>query len=449
MKNKMIGSIIGIGVLWLGSLACHGQVSHLATLTEPRTGNVIFLHPDGTSVSHWTAARMAIAGPDGMINWDRLPFLAVYRGHMKTALAASSHGGATTHAYGIKVDRDSYGMDRDQPLTALSGKPMSIMHEALAAGLAVGVVNSGNIDEPGTGVFLASTTDRKSGQEIAEKVILSGAHVILSGGERWLLPKGVEGRHGEGQRTDGKDLIAEARTRGYAVVFNRAELAALPEDTRRVLGVFAHHHSFHDETEESLRDKGLPLYAADAPTIGEMTAAALAVLSRQGQHFLLVAEEEGTDNFGNVNNAAGTIEALRRADAAYGVARDYVRHHPDTLLLTAADSDASGLQVIAFTPDLADKPLAKTTLNGAPLDGRDGTASLPFLASPDQFGKRLPFGIAWTGFEDGAGGILARAEGANAQALRSGSCDNSDIYRLMYLTLFGRPADAGSNGTKR
>ncbi len=448
MRHGNITRIIGSGVIWLGSLACHGQATHLDPVAEPITGNVIFLHPDGTSVSHWTAARMAIAGPDGMINWDRLPFLAVYRGHMKTSLAATSHGGATTHAYGIKVDRDSYGMDRDQPLTALSGKPMSIMREALAAGLAVGVVNSGNIDEPGTGVFLASTTDRKSGQEIAGKVVLSGAHVILSGGERWLLPKGVKGRHGEGERTDGKDLIAEARTRGYAVVYNRAELAALPDDTLRVLGVFALHHTFHDETEDSLRKKGLPLYAADAPTIGEMTAAALAVLSRQGR-FLLVSEEEGTDNFGNLNNAAGTLEALRRADAAYGVARDYVQGHPDTLLLTAADSDASGLQVIAVSSDQAGKPLPKTTLNGAPLDGRDGTESMPFLAAPDQFGRRLPFGIAWTGFEDGAGGILVRAEGVNAEALRSGSCDNSDIYRLMYLTLFGRPADAGSNGMKR
>jgi alkaline phosphatase len=363
---------------------------------------------------------------------------------MKTSLAASSHGGATTHAYGVKVDRDSYGMDRDRPLTSLSGKPVSIMREALSAGLAVGVVNSGNIDEPGTGVFLASATDRKNGQDIAEQVVLSGAHVILSGGERWLLPKGVTGRHGKGDRTDGRDLIAEARARGYAVVYTRAELAALPADTRHVLGVFARHHTFHDEPEESLRDKGLPLYAADAPTIGEMTAAALAVLSRQGRRFLLVAEEEGTDNFGNVNNAAGTLEAMRRADAAYGVARDYLQRHPDTLLLTAADSDASGLQVIAVSPALADKPLARTTLNGAPLDGRDGTGSLPFLAAPDQFGNRLPFGIAWTGFEDGAGGILARAEGANAQALRSGICDNSDIYRLMYLTLFGHPADTGS-----
>lgn len=415
--------------------------SHLAPIAEPRTGNVIFLHPDGASVSHWTAARIATTGPDGMLHWDRLPHMAVYRGHMKNALAATSHGGATTHAFGRKVNADSYGMDRDQPLIALSGQPMSIMREALAAGLAVGVVNSGNLDEPGTGVFLASARRRTDGAEIARQIVLSGAHVILCGGERWLLPVGVVGRHGEGARTDGLDLIAEARNRGYAVVYTRAEMAALPEDTRRVLGVFAHHHTFNDRPEEELQEKGLPLYAPDAPTVGEMTAAALAILSRHGVRFLLVAEEEGSDNFGNVNNAAGTLEALRRADEAYRVARDFLRQHPDTLLLTASDSDASGLQVIAFPPEFQGRPLPPATRNGAPLDGRSGTGTPPFLSAPDSAGQRLPFGIAWTGFEDGAGGILARADGINAEALRTGSLDNTDIYRLMYLTLFGRLPD--------
>ncbi len=441
MNRRTALSLTGLCIL-LGLAASGYGVTHLEPVKDPVEGSVIFIHPDGTSVSHWAAARMVIAGPDGMINWDRLPRMAVYRGHMKTALAATSHGGATTHAFGVKVDPDSYGMDRDRPITALSGRSMSIMREALAAGLAVGTVNSGNIDEPGTGVFLASAQSRRDGEEIARQIALSGAHVILAGGERWLLPRGHQGRHGKGARTDGRNLIAEARALGYAVVHTRRELAALPDDTLRVLGVFARHHTFNDKSEENLRKDGLPLYSPDAPTVAEMTSAALAILSRHGKRFLLVVEEEGTDNFGNVNNAGGSIEALRRADAAYGVARDYLRRHPDTLLLTAADSDASGLEVIAFPADRASEHLPRTTANGAPLDGRDGTGSRPFVAAPDQSGNRLPFGIAWSGFEDGAGGILARAEGANADALLSGNCDNSDIYRLMYLTLFGHLPDS-------
>jgi alkaline phosphatase len=66
-------------------------------------GSAIFFHPDGMGVNYWGAVRMRFVGPDGRLNWDRLPHLAVYTGHMKDALTATSHGGATVHAYGVKV----------------------------------------------------------------------------------------------------------------------------------------------------------------------------------------------------------------------------------------------------------------------------------------------------------------------------------------------------------
>lgn len=114
MMIQMALRFTGTFLLLLCIVLDAGAATHLAPLKKPKKGNVIFFHPDGTSVSHWTAARMTIAGPDGTINWDRLPNMAVYRGHMKTSLTSTSHGGATTHAFGMKVDPDSYGMDRDR-----------------------------------------------------------------------------------------------------------------------------------------------------------------------------------------------------------------------------------------------------------------------------------------------------------------------------------------------
>lgn len=408
---------------------------------EPVQGNVIFVHPDGCSVAHWGAARMMWAGPDGFLEWDRMPHMGVYRGHMEDAMAATSHGGATVHAYGRKVDADSYGMDHHTPLTSLSGKQMSIMQEALAAGKSVGIINSGHLNEPGTGCFLASSPSRNMSQFIVEQIMKSGAQVIMAGGEGDLLPAGTIGRHGPGQREDGLDLIQIAQSNGYSVVYTKEELNQLSKDVDRILGVFAHAHTFYDLPEEELRTQGLPFYNPDAPTVAEMMDVALPVLARNPGGFLLVAEEEATDNFSNVLNAPGALEALRRGDAALGVGRKWVHAHSDTLLLTAADSCASGLEVVAphsrseawFPPDA---PLPPTTLEGAPLDGVDGTGTLPFITAPDQAGRRHPFGIAWIGRDDTAGGILARAEGVNAEHL-SGNCDNTDIYRLMYRTLFG------------
>lgn len=57
--------------------------------------------------------------------------------------------------------------------------------------------------------------------------------------------------------------------------------------------------------EEQLHEQGLPLYVANAPGVGNMTATAFAISSRHNSRFLLVVEEEGPDNFINTSNAGG------------------------------------------------------------------------------------------------------------------------------------------------
>ncbi|MCD5398017.1 alkaline phosphatase, partial [candidate division NPL-UPA2 bacterium] len=302
---------------------------------EPR--NVIFFHPDGYGLNHWNVLRFWLVGPDGRLNWDRLPYMAPYTEHMKDAPTASSHGGATTHAYGVKVARDSFGLDEHQVITALSGRQMSIMEEAIQAGFATALIGSGCITEPGTAAFVASVEERGMREEIAKQVIEAGVDVILSGGEAWLLPKGVTGRHGKGRRTDGRNLIARAKELGYTVVYNREELKAVAGTAAKVLGVFASGHTFNAMPEERLRAEALPHYWPEAPTMAEMSAAALEILARHPQAatkgFFIVAEEEGTDNFPNAANTSGSFEAGKRADEALGVFADFVAQNPNTLLI--------------------------------------------------------------------------------------------------------------------
>ncbi len=312
----------------------------LPLLSEP--ASVIFIHPDGTGLGHWHAARLLEAGPDGKLNWDRLERAAVYRAHQKNWLSTTSHAGATVHAYGKKVHHDSFGMDKDQPLVSASGSGLSIMQEAIARGIPSGIVNSGHIaepgtavilesvhsilstlellQEPGTAVFLASSETRGDKTGIAEKVLNSGAEVIFCGGEIYLIPEGQTGKHGEeGRRTDGRNLLQEVEADGYTVIYTRDELLALDPGVERVIGIFAAGHTFNAAKEQDLLRDGLPWFDPAAPTLAEMTAKAVEILSRDSDRpFLLVTEEEGTDNFSNNTNAGGAIEALRRADAAIG-----------------------------------------------------------------------------------------------------------------------------------
>lgn len=155
-----------------------------------------------------------------------------------------------------------------------------------------------------------------------------------------------------------------------------------------------------------------------------------------------MVEEEGTDNFSNNNNASGMIEAMKRADDAIGVAQGFLKNRPDTLILTAADSNASGPAIVAGTIKAmpVDRPLPLIDRNGAPMDGIDGAGTRPFVSAPDARGVRLPFAIAWSTVNDGSGGVVARADGLNSDRVK-GNFDNTEVYRVMYLTLFGQWLD--------
>lgn len=610
-------------------------------------GNAIFIHPDGSALNHWNAARMFWAGADGALEWDRLPYTAIYRGHMSDQLTGTSNGGATAHAFGYKPQGpESYGRDRGREILALSGYPGSFLREAANRGRPVGIVNDGDIaGEPGTGAFLAES-DNRGQPELHSLQLLGGRpgfngptntgcsgmmdgvdlkaiepgavdcdvtdgesdpQVILGGGERFFLPAGIpqcttqptlknpqldcfvhSGAEERGlpTREDGRNLLQEAAADGYIVIRTRAEFDALYDkvlNARRwgrtreywapkVLGLFANNDMFNDEEEETLIDRGIvradgdPLpyevaglseahakrkigrlvlwgarfgdednpFGFNPPTPAEMMKLALLILERKADmertNFALVAEVESTDNMPNNHNGIGALRALKRADDLIGVARDFQNRSGEfrrwgdrrTLIITAADSDGSGMQVNAlrgvasstpFNPiacdmdiddpkDTCEMPnpddkVTFTTYNPqfssfesfgddvasansrAFLDGIEGRETPAFLAAPDalsaarsdgnpafanfdgtglgSFGggtvtdANLEFGIAWSAINDTAGGIVTRAEGLNAALLNSGKplrggpgeeplhvrFDNTDVYRMIYLTLFG------------
>ena len=442
--NKIFLPIVFCAVLLIpGCTAPQSDTETKQTKTAASQGNVIFIHPDGTSPSHWGAARMLHYGPDGRLNWDKLSNLGIYLGHLKNQLTATSNAGAVIHATGVKANADSFGLDdKGKPIIAASGKPQTIMEEAVEAKKGTAIINSGIIPEPGPGAFVAKAKSRRDFNEITKQIVESGVDVILGGGEVFYLPKGTPGRHAkaeESEREDGINLIEVAKKKGYTVVYTRDELLKLPADTKKVLGIFAATDTYNDEPEEELQEKNLPLYAPNTPTVAEMLEATLKIVSQNSNGFFIVLEEEGSDNFCNFNNAKGCIKAIKRADDAVGIATDFIEENPNTLLVTAADSDGGGFEVIGVTPKdfPLNQPLPPEGKNGAPWDGKEGTATPPFVSAPDKQGNSYPFAIAWAGFGDYSGSLVAKAHGLNADRLEN-TVDNTDIYRLMYLTLFGK-----------
>ncbi len=297
-----------------------------------------------------------------------------------------------------------------------------------------------------------------------------------------------------GLRTDGLDLAQAAVDEGCTLVRTRADFEALGAavETGRVdpaelqvLALFATQDIFNALSEESLIARGLVdesvpadaketdlvLYGSDPGTPGyrpstapEMAEVATTVLEAHSdaaeQPCATVWEVEGTDNLANTDDAIGTLVEARYTDQMIGVAREALDRDEETTILTAADGNGGGLQVVRYD---IDEPLPATTdvdspstpvdpgaadlddddTNDAfinPLDGRYGQASAPFIAEPDQSGQRLAFGIAWAGTGDCTGGVGSRVEGLVGDEVRASLTerfDNVDVYRVAYLTLFG------------
>jgi len=320
---------------------------------------------------------------------------------------------------------------------------------------------------------------------------------VLGGGERFFLPEGtpqcetevrldcavhidpVDG--GGPNRIDGRNLLQEAALDGWVIVRTRQQFDSLSTWLEgdegiapKVLGLFAADDIFNDVPEERLIREGLVddsrapddkrgrlivwgdrpgTPGFDPPTAAEMTEVALTVLDRHSRErdkpFMLVVEVESTDNMPNKNNAIGALRALRQADEVIAVAQGFQQDRPATLVLTAADSDASGLKLIAPVPKNDAGMVTGLSGNSTgvaaerilhAVDGIEGRNTRPFVAAPNAMGQELEFAIAWAGEEDVGGGVIARAQGANAELLRTTFAegfDNTDVYRMMYLTLFG------------
>jgi glycerophosphoryl diester phosphodiesterase len=422
------------------------------------TGNVIFIHPDGTTPAYFNFARLVEEGPDGRLNWDMMSNAGVYINSIKDDLAPSSNAGAVVHSMGTKPVTASYGLDENgEPVIARSGKQgLTIMEEAIAAGKATAVINSGFIAEPGTGVFLADVPERDDTQDITAEILESGVDIILGGGETDYLPEGTIGVFGEeGTRTDGRNLVEEAEEMGYTVIYTREELQNLPEGTDKVLGIFAASDTYNDTTEEANVEAELENYGQpgneNPPTLAEMLEAALPILNADPDGFMVVAEEEGTDNFGNNNNGRGLVEATKRADDAIGVAMDFIDNEdPNTLLITSADSNAGGPQVADVPQDAETVGTSdvnptfgafqtETDAIDVPLDGQEGRDTAPFVSEADVNGNEFSFGIAYAALNDVPDGVVTKTYGLNAGDLPS-SHENTYIYDIMYRTLFGQDA---------
>ncbi|MFF5175955.1 alkaline phosphatase [Micromonospora sp. NPDC000089] len=306
--------------------------------------NVIFINGDGMSAAQREAARLYLAGLEGQLTMDKLP----YSGQLTTSPRdpkspiTDSAAAATAWSTGEKTYNGAISVDTDgNPLPTLGA-------QAKAAGKATGLVTTAQVTDASPAAFFANTANRSAQDEIARQYIeVTKPDVILGGGEDWWLPADKAGAYpdhpaedpSEASKGTKGDLIAKARKAGYQYVSTADQLAKAKVRNGKLLGLFGNEELFQQRPE----GEG-DLYNPPA-SLATMTTKALDTLSKNKKGFFLFVEEEGIDEFAHENNGGKMLQALGELEKAVAVARNYAATHRDTLVVVTGDHECGGLTV--------------------------------------------------------------------------------------------------------
>jgi alkaline phosphatase len=362
--------------------------------------NVILLIGDGMGDSEITLARNYARGAAGYFEGiDALPMTGQYTHYSldaktgKPNYVTDSAASATAWSSGVKSYNGAIGVDvrrKAQPtLLELSKKK----------GLATGVVSTATIQDATPGAQIAHVVNRGcwgpidtsklcpenalengGAGSISEQLLNLRPDVALGGGAGAFADPAAAGDW------KGKSLIDQAKTRGFRLVANASELAAVTAADQKtpLLGLFSDSHMpVRWQGPKAVRRGNLdvaPVTCAvnaqrgpETPTLAAMTQKAIDLLQPGQKGFFLQVEGASIDKEDHAANPCGQIGETVDLDEAVQVALAFARKRGDTLVIVTADH-AHTSQIIGAGSNSPGLTLALNTKDGAVMGVNYATA---------------------------------------------------------------------------
>ncbi|WP_376696996.1 alkaline phosphatase [Wenzhouxiangella sp. EGI_FJ10305] len=332
-----------------------------AAMDDPgEARNVILFVGDGLSLATVAATRIlegqlrGETGEENMLHFERFRHTGLAKTYNTNRQTPDSAGTMTAMVTGVKSYAGAISVDQDATrgdCASMAGSErVSLLDLAVAGGLKTGIVTTTRITHATPAALYSRSVDRDwetdrgippsqrdaGCHDIARQLIeypLGTIDVIFGGGRRAFLPSSEtdpEDPEQRGHRGDGRNLIEEWRARhenGH-YVWNLDGFEALPETSEGpVLGLFqpSHMQYEHDRPED----------VAGEPSLAEMTASSLDLLSDEQRGFFLMVEGGRIDHAHHANNAWRALtdaiafaSAVKKADEMVG---------EDTLIIVTAD----------------------------------------------------------------------------------------------------------------
>ena len=398
--------------------------------------NVILMIADGCGPASATLARGVAGRPLAL---DSI-LVGQVETHSSSSRVTDSAAAATAMASGVKTANRMLGRDP-------TGRTVpTILERARERGMATGLVVKSAITDATPAAFASHVHNRVSEDSIAVQLIDHGVDVMLGGGREWFLPSGKGG-----SRKDSLDLLARAKDHGWSYVQSPQELARAAKGP--LLGLFA----AGDMAFSLDRDP------AQEPSLPEMAAKALALLSPARKGFFLMIEGSLVDHAAHANDPASHARELLEYDETVRQVLRFARQNGRTLVISTADHETGGLglgrrvgersvyelhpealvPVRSTTGEMGTRILAGANVDsliqadtGAPLSDSERAVLAPALASKTDVARAigqiesLRASLDWTTGGHTAVEVNLYAFGPGSERFR-GLHDNTEIAHLL------------------
>ena len=425
--------------------------------------NVIFFLGDGMGPTTLTAARIYKYGEEGNLQMQNLPYTARLKTYSNDAQTTDSAPSMAAYMTGVKMNNEVISMSADTTAVA-PGKDSNgnktvnncttgngtaattLLELAKAQGKGTGSVTTTELTHATPAATFAHICHRDTQYEIATQAVPGGAgfnsalgdgvDVLMGGGANHWTPYSATNTKG---RADGRDLTAELQTHGYSYVTDKTALQTIDSSqTSKVLGLFSKtsHLAYElDRVADSTNTQ---------PSLAEMTAKAIDILSKNDKGYFLMVEGGRIDHALHGTNAKRALEDAVALDEAVKTALAKV-DLTDTLIVVTADHDhtmtmngysAKGNPILGL---VADKDGNQATdVDGRPYttlvfgNGSNRQATRPDLTSEqvqaDDYLQEA--GIRLSSETHGGGDVMLFADGAGANSFK-GTMENTAVFSLV------------------
>ncbi|MXX06595.1 MAG: alkaline phosphatase [Gammaproteobacteria bacterium] len=435
--------------------------------------NVILFVGDGMGVSTVTAARIlegqlrGETGEENELFFETFPNLALAKTYNTDAQVPDSAGTMTAMVTGVKTRAGLISVSdaalRGDCASQQGAELLTFLEIAEMRGLATGVVSTARLTHATPAANYAHIMERNFESDadaaglsdpgdcadIARQLIeftenvedSDGLEVALGGGRGAFLPnfEGADPEDGEaGNRLDGRDLTGEwvERHDDAAYVWNAEQFAAVDSsEVSHLLGLFELSHMEYELDREN--------DAGGEPSLSEMTAKAIGILSKNPNGYYLNVEAGRIDHAHHATSPrralVDTIEFARAVQTAYEMV-----DLSETLIIVTADHShvftvagypGRGNPILGIVaggdgePNLADDGMPYTTLGyiNGPNPGRDEDLSHVDTTHESFRSQTLvPLGSETHGGED----VAVYAVGPGADLVR-GVIEQNVIFHIM------------------